>query len=241
MSETQAGTPEATPAVSESAGTTGAGQDGSEATAEQLRKQLEDERALRLAHQEKVEKANRDAEELARLRAQQSQQQSQANPMFAVVDDLDTRIAYGDKDAIVQKQLLLMTIQQQAESRLVEEMHILGVPADKWAQVKGLVQQSNYSLPVQTALASVVPPKDTAAEAELVRLRAEVAELRKPQKQVGPTAGAASTVPAASASNSSTDTMPFSQYKSLLSQGGQAGKDAKRRKDAGELTLDYSQ
>ena len=98
MSETpQAGTPEVTPVVSESAGSADGATDGSE-TLEQVQKKLADERALRLAQQENVEKANREREELNRLRQQQAAAQQGQDPRVALAAHLQERAPY-DPDA----------------------------------------------------------------------------------------------------------------------------------------------
>lgn len=239
MSETpQAGTPEVTPVVSESAGSADGATDGSE-TLEQVQKKLADERALRLAQQENVEKANREREELNRLRQQQAAAQQGQDPRVAFAASLQERAPY-DPDAAAQLQLLIGQVRQEAENRLQEEMFLNAVPREAWAQVKGLVQQSNYQLSVQAALASVVPPKDVAMESEVARLKAEIEQLKAPKKVLGATAGAASTVPAAAATTQD-DTMPASQYMGILRAGGKAADDVRRRKDAGSLKVDYSQ
>jgi uncharacterized small protein (DUF1192 family) len=236
MSESpQAGTPEPEAAVSESAGSPVVGQDGSE-TAEQLRKKLEDERALRLSQQENVERANKERAELERLRQQQNQQGQ--DPRAALAYDLQQRAPY-DPDAAAQLQLLYGQVRQEAEAQLQEQMFLNAVPREAWAQVKGLVQQSNYTLSVQDALRSVVPPKNVEMEKQMADMRAEIERLKAPVKRLGATAGAASTVPAAAASTQE-DSMPFSQYKALLQAGGAAGRDARARKDAGSLSIDYS-
>lgn len=238
MSETpQAGTPEPEPVVSESAGSAAGATDDSE-TLEQLQKKLADERALRLAQQENVEKANREREELNRLRQQQAAAQQGQDPRVAFAASLQERAPY-DPDAAAQLQLLIGQVRQEAENRLQEEMFLNAVPREAWAQVKGLVQQSNYSMSVADALRSVVPPKDTALEKKLAEMQAEIERLKAPKKVLGASAGAASTMPAAAVSTPE-DTMPFSQYKALLAAGGSAGQDAKRRKDAGTLSLDYN-
>lgn len=228
--ETQAGTPEPEVVVSESAGSATGAQEGSE-TSESLKKKLEEERALALVWKAKAEEANREREE----RARQNQQQ---DPRAALAYDLQQRAPY-DPDAAAQLQLLYGQVRQEAEALLQEQMFLNSVPREAWAQVKGLVQQSNYTLSVQDALRSVVPPKNTEMEKQLAEMRAEIERLKAPVKRVGATAGAAATTPSA-ATSTNDDTMPFSQYKALLAAGGQAGRDARRRKDAGELGIDYS-
>lgn len=237
MVDPQAGTPETEPVVSESAGSAEAVQDGSE-TAKGLPNV---DPALAAEWKSKAERVNKVEEEAAALRAQlqsiQQQAQLQNDPLAAMAADLQQRAPY-DPDARAQLGILMFQVQQQAENRLVEEMHLLGVPREAWAQVKGMVQTSNYRMPVAQALAAVVPPKDTAMEKRLAEMQAELERLKKGSRP-NPASGAASTTPAASTVTQD-DTMPVSQYNALLRAGGAAALDAKRRKDAGSLKIDYN-
>lgn len=240
MSENpQAGTPEATPVVSESAGSAVGATDGSE-TAKGL---AGVDPALAAEWKSKAEKYNKAEEEAKALKAQleaiQRQQQQGQDPRYALAVNLQERAPY-DPDAAAQLQLLHSQVIQEREMKLQEDMFLHNVPREAWAQVKGLVQQSNYQLSVPAALASVVPPKDTAMESEVARLRAEIEQLKAPKKVLGASAGAASTVPAAPPTTASEELMPLSQYKAIQAAGGPKAKETKGRKDAGLLSLDYS-
>ena len=148
----EAGTPQATPTGSESAGTVGqVGADGSESTGKPV------DPALAMAWKAKAEKfndvegENRDLR--ARLAAAQQYQygQVQPNPMAEMVTELQQNAQF---DVNARASLATLTLQatQAAENKLTREMVRHRVPEQSWDIVEGLVRQSGYQMPVEAAI-----------------------------------------------------------------------------------------
>lgn len=220
----KAGTPEATPPVSESAGTGAQAPDGSESAGKPV------DPALAMAWKAKAERVNeaearlREAE--AKLAAAQQAQYAQAqaaDPMAQMVQSLRERAQYGDNDAATQLALMTMTATQQAENMLTAEMVKASVPADKWDTVAALVRQSNYRTSVQQALVlargSEVPVLSNELEAKNKRI-AELEKALNARTVGGGGPGNPASTPPAAASVGDAPEMTPEDYYAALARGG---------------------
>lgn len=220
----EAGTQQAQPPVSESAGTGGTAADGSEAAGKPV------DPALAMAWKAKAERVNeaerRLAEAEARLAAAQQAQYAQAqaaDPMAQMVAEYRERAAYGDKDAQGWLTAMTLTATQQAENQLTNEMVKGGIPSDKWDVVQGLVRQSGYRMSVAQALqlarGSEVPDLAKQLEAE----RKKTADLEKALNARtvggGSPGNPATTTPAAMSVGDVPEMTP-EEYAAALARGG---------------------
>lgn len=161
---TEAGTPQATPPVSESAGTGAVAADGSESAGKPV------DHALAMAWKAKAERVNELEQRLANV--QQQQYAQQPNPLVDTVAELQQTQAF---DANSRGTLFALAAQatNAAENWLTGEMVKARVPAEKWDAVAGLVRQSKYQTSVAQAMAFVsgseVPDLQRQLEAERTR------------------------------------------------------------------------
>jgi hypothetical protein len=217
----EAGTPQAEPPVSESAGTGGQAADGSEQTGKPV------DPALAMAWKAKAERVNdverRLVEAEAKLAAAQQvqyAQQAQADPQAQIIQQLRERAQYGDTDAIAQLSIWTLTATQQAENMLTKELVRRQVPADLWDTVEGLVRQSGYRMSVEQAvqLARGREVPDLAKQLEAERKRREELERVLNARTVGnpPGGNAAATPPAAMSADDIPEMSP-EEYNRLLS------------------------
>jgi hypothetical protein len=212
----EAGTPQATPPVSESAGTGGQVADGSESAGKPI------DHALAMAWKAKAEEGNKAlarVQELEqRIAAAQQQQFAQANPLAEMVAELQQQAPY-DVNARASLAALTMQATQQAEMDVFRAMSRSGIPAARQDTVAALVRQSGYRMSVEQAdmLARGPEASDLAKQLEAERQkRMELEKVLNARTVGGGSNGGnpATTTPAAAGAGGALE-VPFEEWVNL--------------------------
>jgi hypothetical protein len=214
----EAGTPQAKPPDSESAGTGGQAADGSESAGKPV------DPALAMAWKAKAEEGNRALSRVQELEArlaaiqnQQYAQQQQANPLAEMVAELQQQAPY---DVNAKAALASLTIQatQQAEMDVLRTMMRLNIPPARQDMVASIVRNSGYRVGVeaadQMARGSEVPDLAKQLEAERQK-RMELEKVLNARTAGGSTQGnPATTTPAATSADGALE-VTLEEYRHL--------------------------
>lgn len=234
MAEPQAGTPEATPGVSESAGTPVVAQDGSE------RADIKASPELVSTWKAKAEKVNALEEQVQTLAQQLREQQSRSAPPPTAGMDSDTQvlIEQAQMGNPLAKEALINRMERSLDEQLVSH----NVPNEHLLKVKNLVRQSNYNIGVADALRMARGGEVDTLSEQLRQQREETEKLRKEleSSRTRVPGTSATVVPSAGASPESEEVIGHSQYLQVMAQGGVAAAALRAKKDAGRLKVDFN-
>lgn len=174
------------------------------------RKNLEKERAERLAAEQRIAELER------RVQAAYA---PPADPQMQRIRELQERAPYDDNAAAI-LDLTTQTTVQALENQLLTDIISAGIPQALIPAVQGFVRQSQYRMPVQEAARYARGSQVDGIEAERQRLAEENERLRK-EVEAAKTRVPNMAMTPALAVDPGASSIPASQYNAVLANGGE--------------------
>lgn len=229
MSTNEAGTPvDGTAGAGTTSGTAGTAAEGSGGRSPNLddlkaleqahRKNLEKERAERLAAEQRIAELER------RVQAAYA---PPADPQMQRIRELQERAPYDENAAAILDMTTQVTVQA-LENKLLADIISAGIPQNMVSAVQGFVRQSQYQMSVQEAARYARGSQVDGIEAERQRLAEENERLRKEVEAAKTRVPNMAMTPAVTL-DPSASSIPASQYNVVLANGGEQARQLMAR------------